>query len=144
MPPHVQFDLDYAIPPTKVPSVRVSDLMTKRVIQAIGPDATVAEAVKKMKEVRKGCLLILDGARPIGILTEWDLVHKVLAQNLPPDGLEVSRVMTKELITIAPEESVSEAAKLMVKNGIRRLVVMVGGQVVGILTTTDLARLLAV
>ncbi|MGA2200207.1 MAG: CBS domain-containing protein, partial [Nitrososphaerales archaeon] len=73
----------------------------------------------------------------------WDLVHKVLAQNLPPDSLEVSRVMTKELITIAPEESVSEAAKIMMKNGIRRLVVMVGGQVVGVLTTTDLARLLA-
>ncbi|MGA2199531.1 MAG: CBS domain-containing protein [Nitrososphaerales archaeon] len=143
MPPHAQFDPNYAIPPTKAQSVRVSDLMTKRVIQAIGPDATVAEAVKKMEEVRKGCLLVLEGARPVGILTEWDLVHKVLAQNLPPDRLEVSRVMTKELITIGPEESVSEAAKVMTKNGIRRLVVMVGGQVVGVLTTTDFAKLLA-
>ncbi len=96
-----------------------------------------------MSEVQKGCLLVVEGARPVGILTQWDLVHKVLAPNLPPDALEVSRVMTKELITIGPEESVSEAARIMVKNGIGRLVVMAGGQPVGILTTTDLARLFA-
>jgi CBS domain-containing protein len=110
-------------------SERVSDVMTSRVIQAIGPHATVAEAAKKMCQVQKGCLLVVEGARPVGILTEWDLIHKVLAKDLPLDELEVSKVMTKELISVQPEAPVSEAAKLIVKHGVHRLVVMDDGNV---------------
>jgi CBS domain-containing protein len=95
-----------------------------------------------MCQVQKGCLLVVEGARPVGILTEWDLIHKVLAKDLPLDELEVSKVMTKELISVQPEAPVSEAAKLIVKHGVHRLVVMDDGNVVGLLSTTDLAGIL--
>jgi len=125
-------------------SEKVSDLMTKRVIEAIGPHATVAEAARKMDQVKKGCLLVVEGARPVGILTEWDLIHKVVAQNLPLGDVEVSRVMTKELISIEPEAPICEAAKLIMKHGVHRLIVMDEGNVVGLLSTTDLAGLLVI
>ena len=142
LPSSIQLDPDHENPSSKMQSERVSDVMTSRVIQAIGPHATVAEAAKKMGRVQKGCLLVVEGARPVGILTEWDLVHKVLAKNLPLDELEVSKVMTKELISVQPEAPVSEAAKLIVKHGVHRLVVMDDGNVVGLLSTTDLAGIL--
>ena len=142
LPPHVQLDTDYGILSSKMQSEKVSDVMTSRGIQAIGPHATVGEAAKKMNQVQKGCLLVVEGARPVGILTEWDLIHKVVAKNLPLDELEVSKVMTKDLICIPPEAPVSEAAKLIVKHGVHRLVVMDDGNVVGLLPTTDLAGIL--
>ena len=142
LPPSVQLDPNHGILSSKMQSERVSDVMTSRVIQAIGPHATVAEAAKKMCQVQKGCLLVVEGARPVGILTEWDLIHKVLAKDLPLDELEVSKVMTKELISVQPEAPVSEAAKLIVKHGVHRLVVMDDGNVVGLLSTTDLAGIL--
>jgi CBS domain-containing protein len=116
--------------------------MTKRVIHAIAPDSTVVEAAKRMKEVQNGCLIVADGARPIGIVTERDLVQKVLAKGKPALGMKVSEIMSKELITVGPEALVYDAAKIMVENKVRRLVVTEGGHVVGILTATDFARLL--
>ena len=116
--------------------------MTKRVMYAITPRASVAEAAKKMKEVQKSCLLVMNGARPVGIISETDIVQKVLAESLSPADLKVSEVMSKELRTIGPDESVSDAAKLMEGKKVRRLVVTEGVNAVGIVTTTDLARLL--
>jgi CBS domain-containing protein len=125
-----------------VSAVKVGDVMTKRVMYAITPRASVAEAAKKMKEVQKSCLLVMNGARPVGIISETDIVQKVLAESLSPADLKVSEVMSKELRTIGPDESVSDAAKLMEGKKVRRLVVTEGVNAVGIVTTTDLARLL--
>ena len=116
--------------------------MTKRVIHAIGPNSTVVEAAKRMKEVERGCLIVVDGTRPIGIVTERDLVQKVLAAGHSPGGMKVSEIMSKELITVGPEALVSDAARIMVQNKIRRLVVTEGEHVVGILSTTDFGRFL--
>ncbi len=121
---------------------RVSDFMTKRVIHAVGPNSSVREASRRMKEVESGCLVVVDGARPIGIITERDLVQKVLAEGHSAEDMKVSEIMSKELITVGPEALVSDAAKIMVQNKVRRLVVTEGVHVVGILTATDFARLL--
>ncbi|MGA2663387.1 MAG: CBS domain-containing protein [Nitrososphaerales archaeon] len=124
------------------PVEKVRDVMTRRVIYAIAPDTTVVEAAKKMRETQTGCLVVVEGPRAVGIITERDLVHRVLAEGLPPAGLKVSRVMTKDPVTIGPEASVSDAALLMAEHKIRRLVVTEADDVVGILTTTDFAKLL--
>lgn len=142
LPPYVEVDYD-AIPTKGTASrVKVSEVMTRRVLYAIGPDASIAEAAKKMKEVKRSCLLVMNDARPIGIISETDLVQKVLAMNRSPGKLRVSQVMSKELRTIGPDDSVSSAAKAMAGKKVRRLVVTEGDNAVGIVTTTDLAKLL--
>jgi CBS domain-containing protein len=126
----------------EIPVARVSDYMTKRVIHAVDPNSTIAKAAKRMKEFGVGCLIAVDGARPVGIITERDLVQRVLAEGHSAEALKVSEVMSKELITIRPEALVIDAAKIMVENKVRRLVVTKGVHVVGIFTATDLARAL--
>jgi signal-transduction protein with cAMP-binding, CBS, and nucleotidyltransferase domain len=119
---------------------RVSDLMTKDVIHTVQADTSVDQAAKKMRQVQKGCLVVVEGGQPVGIVTERDLVQKVVAEGLTPATLKVSQVMSRGLITVGPEALVSDAAKVMVKNGIRRLVIVEGPRVVGILTVTDFAK----
>jgi CBS domain-containing protein len=121
---------------------RVSELMTKDVIHTVGPDASVWEAARRMNEVQRGCLVVVEGGRPVGIVTERDIVHKVAAQDSLPSGLKVSEIMSADLITVGPEALISEAAKVMIKNKIRRLVVTEGIRVVGVLTVTDFAKFL--
>ena len=121
---------------------KVSGVMTHRVIEAIGPDESVLQAATKMKEVKKGCLLVTEGAEPVGIVTQTDLINKVLAEGLSPAALSVSEVMTKELVTIDSESSVYDAVERMIEKRVRRLVVTEGDLAVGIVTTTDLAGLL--
>ncbi len=119
---------------------RVADLMTKDVICQVGKDATVQEAAKTMKGVGRGCLVVIDNAQLSGIITERDLVQRVMAEGLAPSEVRVSQIMSKPVITVGPEALVSDAAKIMVKNRIRRLVITEGQRVVGILTATDLAE----
>lgn len=143
MPPYVEVDYD-AIPMKGTASrVKVSEVMTRRVLYAIGPEASIVEAAREMKQVERSCLLVMEGTRPVGILSETDLVQKVLAENLSPTKLKVASVMSKELRTIGPDDSVSSAANIMARKRVRRLVVTEGNNAVGIVTTTDLARLLA-
>lgn len=120
---------------------KVSEIMTKNVIHVINVDESVVEAAKKMKAVQTGCLIVLLHGEPAGIVTERDLVQRVLAVGLPGTA-NVSEVMSNPLITIPPEASVSDAAKIMVENRIRRLPVLQGTELVGILTATDFAKYL--
>lgn len=113
--------------------------MSKGSIQTIQPDSTVEEAGRRMKSSVRGCLVVTEKGRPIGMLTERDIVHKVVAER-KPTSTKVADVMTSPLVTIGPRESVAEAAKVMSAHRIRRLVVTDGLQMVGIITVTDLAR----
>ena len=121
---------------------RVSDLMTKDVVHTVTPEASVEEAAMRMKDVGRGCLVVIERGQPVGIITERDLVQKVLAGKLSPRDLRVSQIMSKPVLTVGPEALVSDAATIMMKNRIRRLVVTEGLRVVGILTVTDFASFL--
>jgi signal-transduction protein with cAMP-binding, CBS, and nucleotidyltransferase domain len=120
---------------------RVSESMTKDVIDSIEDHATVREAAQRMKKLRRGCLIVITKGRPVGIITERDLVQRVIADYKPMDT-RVSEVMSSPLITLGPEALVSDAANVMAENKIRRLPIVEGGQIVGMLTATDLARFL--
>ncbi len=119
---------------------RVSELMTKDVICSIGKDASAREAAVRMKTLRRGCLVVIDNGKLAGIITERDLVQRVLAEGLSPQEAKVSEVMSTPVLTVGPEALVSDAAKVMLENRIRRLVVTEGERVVGVLTVTDLAE----
>jgi len=118
----------------------VSDLMTKTDIQFVNPATSVREAAEDMKRLHRGCLVVISKGMLVGILTERDLVQKVLAVGKNPEETLVSKIMSEPVITVKPETSLSDAAKIMVRNKIRRLPVMEGSKVVGMLTASDFAK----
>jgi signal-transduction protein with cAMP-binding, CBS, and nucleotidyltransferase domain len=85
-----------------------------------------------------GCLIVVSGEKPIGILTERDLVKKIVAKATDPQAVKVGDVMSSPLVTISPEASLRDAASLMLKSGVKRLPVTSNGRLVGIITDTDL------
>jgi signal-transduction protein with cAMP-binding, CBS, and nucleotidyltransferase domain len=116
---------------------KVKDIM-KPVVN-IGPSCTVLEAANLMKESDRGSLLILDGKITTGIITERDLVLRVIARNLPDTTL-VSQVMSSPLITINANTTPKEAARIMCERKIRRLPVIENGAVAGIVVASDVLR----
>lgn len=119
---------------------RVSDIMTKDVIHSISPEATIEKAAERMKQVHRGCLIVVDNGKPVGIITERDLVQKVIAEKIEPTETTVSKVMSHPIVSVEPEALLSDAAMIMSKNNIRRLPVIEGTELVGILTVTDFAK----
>jgi CBS domain-containing protein len=121
----------------------VSEIMTKNVIHSVRPGDSIKKAAQRMKEVQSGCLVVIDRGRLVGIVTERDIVQRVVAEGRSFNKTLVSRVMSSPVITASPRTSVSDGAKLMLKNGIRRLPITQGKHVVGMLTVTDLAKYLS-
>jgi CBS domain-containing protein len=119
-----------------MPTVR--DFMTTNVI-TIDVQGTVLEAAKLMHQQDVGDLVVMEGNMPKGIVTERDLVRRIMAQRKPLDT-KVSEVMSDPLITIEEESSIRDAARKMVKYKIRRLPVMKKNVLVGIIATSDFAR----
>lgn len=94
---------------------------------------------KLMVKHNIGCILVTDKAgKPTGIITERDVVERVAAKNILPSDVKVADTMSRPVITIPPGTSITEAAKLMNRSKIRRLAVMEGGKLVGILTMKDI------
>jgi len=86
-----------------------------------------------------GCVIVTDKAgKPIGIITERDLVIRVLAKNLKPDTAKTKEIMTTPLVTIEPDATITEAARRMNRLDIRRLGVIYKGNLVGIISSKDI------
>ena len=117
---------------------KVKDIMTKDVV-SISCDGTVLEAAELMSSSQLGCLVVVDREAPVGIVTERDIVRRVVAKKLP-FGTKVSEVMSKSLITVDPDASLKEAARLMSSNKIRRLPVSKDSKLVGIVVAADFVR----
>jgi len=101
---------------------------------------TVYDAAVLMTEKKRGCLIITEGLVPVGIITERDIVRRFVYQNFLQRETKISEIMSKPLVTIDPDSSLREAARVMVKNAIRRLPVIKDNKLVGIITTSDFAR----
>jgi signal-transduction protein with cAMP-binding, CBS, and nucleotidyltransferase domain len=108
----------------------------------ICPNQTVLEAANLMKSSDRGSLLIVDGEITVGIITERDLVTRVITENLP-HKTPISEVMSSPLITINAKVTLKKAAKIMVEHRIRRLPVTESGIVTGILIASDVLRQLS-
>jgi len=120
----------------------VKDFM-HRYLEVIPQDTTVAAAAERMGVRRIGCLLVEsdDPKRgPCGIMTETDLVRKVLAMGLDPTVTMVDRVMVSPILTIAADRSMLDASHLMETNHVRHLCVAEAGEIVGIISVRDLVR----
>ncbi len=119
-----------------MPSVK--DIMTKDVV-SIDVNNSVFEAAELMSSNQLGCLVVMDGEVPVGIVTERDIVRRVCAKKLPGET-KVSGIMSKTLITIDPDVSLKEAARVMSNNQIRRLPVLKQNKLVGIVVASDFVR----
>lgn len=118
--------------------IPVKDVMTRDVC-TIKKDAKIDELARKLIEYGVGSAVVVDSERPIGIVTEKDLIAKVVARNKKPSEVLVSEIMSTPLITITPRTSLRDAAKIMIKMGIRRLPVIDNtGKLVGIITDNDI------
>ncbi|MGC9515567.1 CBS domain-containing protein [Methanocrinis sp.] len=120
---------------TEIP---VRDIMARPVI-TIDSEVDVMKAAKKMFSANVGSLIVIHNDRAMGIITERDLVGKIVARAADPKGVKVGEVMSSPLITVDPDISLSDAAIKMLKSGVKRLPVISGeGMLVGIITDTDL------
>ena len=117
--------------------IAVREIMTRPVITA-DADLDILSAAKKMGSANVGSLIIVFDDKPSGILTERDLVKKVIAQGIDPRTIKAAEVMSAPVVSIEPEASLREAAALMLRSGVKRLPVTSKGRLVGIITDTDL------
>ena len=120
---------------------KVKDIMTKTVI-TIDANKTVTEDTALMAEKNVSNLIVMDNNTPRGIVTERDFVRKVLAKN-KASTTKISEIMSTPLRVIDPDAPIKEAARKMIRKGIRRLPVMQDNKLVGIITTTDIAKQLS-
>ena len=121
----------------------VAEMMVKAVM-AVDLNTNVKDCTKAMAKGGVSCAVITQGGAAIGIVTERDLVSKVLADAVDPRNVLVRDIMSTPLITISPNATMTEAAVMMAEYRIRRLVVVdKTGAMVGIVTTGDIARSLA-
>ncbi|HAF11395.1 MAG TPA: CBS domain-containing protein [Chloroflexi bacterium] len=119
--------------------MKVEELMT-RDPATLRPDSTCSEAAVLMKREDCGSLPVVKDGRLVGIVTDRDIVVRGVAGGKDPTHLAVSEVMTSGPITIAPGMNAEEASKLMSEKQVRRLPVVDGGRLVGILAIGQLAR----
>lgn len=120
------------------PPMLVKDVMTSPVI-TIDEDGIVHEAATLMDKNDVGCIIVTDKkSKPIGIITERDLITRVLAKNLLSSKVKAKKVMTSPLLTIDPDESLAEAARKMSRLNVRRLGVIYKGNLVGLVSSKDI------
>jgi CBS domain-containing protein len=118
--------------------ILVKDVMSSPVF-TVSENARVTEVAQLMDKHNLGCIIVTDKyEKPLGIITERDLVSRVLAKNAQPSEMTAAEVMTSPLITIEPDETLSEAARRMNRLNIRRLGVIYKGNLVGIVSSKDI------
>src|SRR5215207_11578719 len=115
----------------------IREVMTGEVVTA-APERTVREIAELMRERNVGSVVLVDSERPVGFVTDRDLALSVIADGRD-FGDHVADHASSPVITAAPAMEVEEAAELMVRHGIRRLVVVDGDRLTGIVTLDDLA-----
>ncbi|MFH1721455.1 MAG: CBS domain-containing protein [Candidatus Altiarchaeota archaeon] len=117
--------------------VCVRELMSSPVIH-LSPDKSVKEAAQLIAEKKIGCMLVKGGGKFVGILTERDIVERVVAKGLDPNETKIKDVMTADFVTAPAETSFLDANDLMSEKKIRRLPLTEEGEIVGIITIRDI------
>jgi signal-transduction protein with cAMP-binding, CBS, and nucleotidyltransferase domain len=120
--------------------VKIADAMTSKPI-TVAPDKTIEECANVMMKNHVGSLIIEKAGKLSGIITEQDIVRKVVARKLDPKKTKVSDVMITDMITMEPSADIYEALVVMRDNNIRHLPVVYKGKMVGYLTIKDILKI---
>ncbi len=122
-----------------MPVLKVEDIMVEDVI-TVDSDVPVMDAVKVMNANEIGCLVVTRRGKAIGILTERDLLKRIIVKSRDPKSIRVRQIMTKPLIVGNPDMSLEDATKLMFDRKIKKLPVVESRKLVGLVSLTDIAR----
>ncbi|MBI4566517.1 MAG: CBS domain-containing protein [Planctomycetes bacterium] len=109
-------------------------------VAVLGPDATAEEALHQMTQQHVGALVIHDGKRVAGILSERDILRKLVIQGRPLRDARVREIMTPNVLYVRPDQALDECMALMIDKHIRHLPVMEGSQLLGMLSIRDVVR----
>ena len=117
--------------------IKVGDIMTRNFI-SVSPDTSLIDCAREMIKKRVGSLILKNENKLFGIITEKDMLTKVMAKNLDIKKVPVEKVMSKKPISVGSEEDLYDAMILMSREEIRRLPVVDRGELVGLLTYKDI------
>lgn len=118
---------------------QIKDFMSSDVVTA-EPSMSVVEAASRMIQEKKGPLPVVEGDRPVAIITDRDIVARVVAEGRDPNSVTVDEVATRELVTADPSQDVDEARQLMSQHALDRLLVCEGERLVGVISEGDIRR----
>jgi len=109
-------------------------------IKTVKPDDSVHTAVQKMNKFGVGSVIVISSGRPVGIITETNVMLRIVEPRMDPATVWAKDIMTSPLVTIDQTAAVEEAAKIMADKGISRLPVTNGKKLVGLISSTDIVR----
>jgi CBS domain-containing protein len=117
---------------------RVREVMTENPV-ALPKDASIVEAARLMRERGIGDVIVTDGDRAEGIVTDRDIVVRAVAEGTDPSQVRVGEVLSRDLATVSPDDPVEQVIALMREKAIRRVPVVESGRPVGVVSIGDLA-----
>jgi CBS domain-containing protein len=117
----------------------IRDVMTSNPTSC-QPSTTVAEAAQVMAQEDVGPVPVVDNGRVVGIVTDRDIVVRVVAEGRDPNATTVGEIASRDLATVTPDTNLDEALRTMAQKQVRRLPVVEGDQLVGIVAQADVAR----
>ena len=117
----------------------VEEVMTKNVI-TIDRDKTIYDACKMYKDYKVGCLIVTDNGKCVGIVTERDLIERTVCLRRDPEKIRVNDIMSSNIKTIHPLDTIEKTLEIMKKNNIKKLPAVSKGDIVGIITITDISK----
>jgi CBS domain-containing protein len=116
---------------------QVRDLMVSSVV-TIEPGTSIVDAARLMIQEEKGPLPVVEGDSPVAMVTDRDIIARVVAEGRDPNAVRVEDIATRELITIGPDQDVEEARQLMDQHELDRILVVEGERLVGIISEADI------
>jgi CBS domain-containing protein len=118
--------------------MQIKDVMTSNPTTC-EPQASVVDAAKVMAQEDVGSIPTVEGDRLVGVVTDRDIVIRVVAEGRDPQSVTVGDVASRDLVTVSPDEELDRALQLMAENQVRRLPVVDGDKLVGIVAQRDVA-----
>ncbi len=116
----------------------VPDVINEQTLQKITPRDSARAAAKLMRDKKIAAVLVMEGERLVGIITERDMTARVIAAGLNPDTTVASEIMTANPDTLGPNDTASDAIRMMRSRNYRHLPVVDGARVVGMVSVRDL------
>src|SRR5207237_2499874 len=109
-------------------------------VRSAGPSTAGREAARVMAGEAIGPVPVVEGERLVGIVTDRDLVVRVIAEGKDPDSTTVGEIVSADVVTVSPDQDLDEALKLLARHQVRRLPVVENDRLVGIVAQADVAR----
>ncbi len=119
--------------------ILVRDIM-RRNVKTVRTDDSVHAAVLKMNKFQIGSVIVTNNGRAVGIITERNILERIVEPRLDPGTIWAKDIMSSPLVTVDPNDTVEEAAKIMAQKRIKKLPVVEGDKIVGVVSTSDIVR----